>query len=335
MYISDRRPSFNYKLLIVGIILAFAASTATIVVLNHWSGRSERVDSDQSQDPDQPSNLPTTAEACRQADRIWLKDSCHANLLVAAGNCPQNQAIAETDSNTYFCQVCPIGRSPNTGQTTCQAKAIDSLGYIIFSDLEFNQLFTQSQLDNLTTATDPPTITGDDTSDQRIRRLAEAKGYRRQPAPSDSATLIQVAGTDQYLQPLAHQAWLNLKAAAAEVDFNLVFISGYRSHQLQRQIFLGLTAAPYSDQAVNQTLECCSIPGYSKQHTGYAMDISQAGFAFTDFTNSAAYQWLTANNYQQAKIHGWLPSYPPNAPNQGPAAEPWEFVWVGAEALKQ
>ena len=89
----------------------------------------------------------------------------------------------------------------------------------------------------------------------------------------------------------------------------------------------------YSDAAIDRRLRTAAAPGYSKHHTGYTIDVTQSGYAFTSFKKSPAYVWLTANNYANAKRFGWIPSYPPGAASQGPQPEAWEFTYVGLDNI--
>jgi LAS superfamily LD-carboxypeptidase LdcB len=92
-----------------------------------------------------------------------------------------------------------------------------------------------------------------------------------------------------------------------------------------------------ADDVVDLVLQTSSIPGYSKHHTGYAMDWADltSGKGFTDFVETPAHRWLAKDNYHNAKRFGFIPSYPPGASQQGPDPETWEYVWVGVERLKE
>ncbi len=77
-----------------------------------------------------------------------------------------------------------------------------------------------------------------------------------------------------------------------------------------------------------------AVPGYSKHHTGYAIDVRSStgsGFAFAD---TEAYRWLAADNFANAKAFGWVPSYPEGSAPAGPVPEPWEFVWAGTTNIR-
>ncbi|MDJ0664437.1 MAG: M15 family metallopeptidase [Acidimicrobiia bacterium] len=197
-----------------------------------------------------------------------------------------------------------------------------------FTGEEFNDLFTTARLDNLSPIGPAPSITGDPAVDERIRQIGEERGYRRRPLPS--GPLASVGG--QLMQTSAVEAWLALRDAAKTAGHTLVLESTYRSHAEQTSILLRRLYST-SDSAIDYRLRYAAVPGYSKHHTGYAIDITQPGYAFYNFGASPAYQWLSANNYANAKKHGWIPSYPPDAGLQGPLPEAWEFTYVGLDNI--
>jgi D-alanyl-D-alanine carboxypeptidase len=146
---------------------------------------------------------------------------------------------------------------------------------------------------------------------------------------------------DDLLQPLAAKSWQELKAAAKKDGLGMSLVSGYRSPKSQRDLFTerlystGVTdkqiSAGTPDNSVNATLSMTAVPGYSRHHTGYTIDIHcDDGLAFGVSTCN---QWITKDNYANAKKYGWIPSYPPGAGEQGPEPEAWEYVWVGTDVL--
>ena len=207
--------------------------------------------------------------------------------------------------------------------------------YPIFSGDQFNQLFSDADLPNLTELadTEPPEITGDAAVDAGIRALAEDRGYQRRPEVLNIDLLVSVEEDRFLLQPAAVAAYLELRAATADAGHNIHIVSAFRSYDRQREILLEQIESPYADEEVNEVLRRRSVPGYSKHHTGYAIDLAEGVLTFDDFTRSASYAWLAADNYLNAKRHGWIPSYPPDAQKQGPDPESWEFTFVGKEYL--
>ena len=195
---------------------------------------------------------------------------------------------------------------------------------------EFNQLSEKSNLPNLKTISGPPpSITGKSDVDERIREIATNRGYQRQPEPSNVDKLILAEGDRHYLQPQAARAYKMLKYAAAADGCTISLVSAHRNHDQQRKIFLSGINAPYSNEDVFNRLKTISIPGFSKHHTGYAIDVCEGDFMFEKFVNTASYKWLANNDYANARKYGWIPSYPPGVSNQGPDPEPWEFIYVG------
>ncbi len=226
-------------------------------------------------------------------------------------------------------------------QITLPQDDIPPSGLRVFSDNEFKVFYDNLLQPNLERVENPPIISGNDVADARIRKLAEDRGYRLRSSPN--VKLVSVEGS------LLHESvvddWTQLKASAANAGLQISIVSGYRSVESQRQLFLqrlnatGATiesvAAGVSDNEVNKVLTTSSIPGYSKHHTGYTIDLLCAGYIFENFKNSPCQSWISADNYKVAKENGFIPSYPPLADAQGPDPEAWEYVWVGKDALYQ
>jgi D-alanyl-D-alanine carboxypeptidase len=210
---------------------------------------------------------------------------------------------------------------------------------IQFSGNEIRLLFDNLIQSNLTKVNVPPYITGDDIADTRIRQIAEQRGYKLRSSP-----ITKVTNIDGYpLQKEVHQPWVNLKRNALKEGLNISIVSAYRSVNDQRVLFLerlyaeGVNVSEISsgkaDIEIDKVLVTTAVPGYSKHHTGYTLDFACAGYAFENFKNSNCNEWLVANNYEQAKIHGFIPSYPVDADLQGPDPEAWEYVYVGTDVL--
>ena len=89
------------------------------------------------------------------------------------------------------------------------------------------------------------------------------------------------------------------------------------------------------DDKVSTLLETTAPPSFSRHHTGYTIDVACDGIGLAKFEATPCYRWLAVDNYKNAKTLGWIPSYPKDSPQQGPNPEPWEFVWVGKDALTE
>ena len=111
----------------------------------------------------------------------------------------------------------------------------------------------------------------------------------------------------------------------------LVFLSGYRSIKLQKQIFYSLKSI--RNQNASQRARVSAPPGYSEHSTGFAIDIGDAYERETDFNesfeNTSAFKWLKNN---AAKYHFRL-SFDKNQTSVD--YEPWHWRYEGSiEALK-
>ncbi|GJM37261.1 MAG: hypothetical protein DHS20C19_06280 [Acidimicrobiales bacterium] len=168
-------------------------------------------------------------------------------------------------------------------------------------------------------------ITGNADLDSRIRTLAEDRGYRRQPVAN--VDLVPVDG--RLLQAPAAEAWEALQAAARSEGVSLILTSAFRDLRDQQFLFRDRLAGRTSDAGIEAALRLSAPPGYSKHHTGYAIDVGQAGEDRPGFVNTRAYAWLAADDFAQAKAYGFVPSYPADGALMGPDPEAWEFVWVG------
>jgi D-alanyl-D-alanine carboxypeptidase len=206
-----------------------------------------------------------------------------------------------------------------------------------FSGTEFRAIYDQHTYTHLKKITSPPPITDNEAIDAHIQALAVSRGYKLRSIATAPLTAV-----DNFtLQPQAAEAWQALKAGAAADSLELRLVAGYREFADQRALFLnslantGIDTATIpsgaADTQLGAILQTVSIPGYSKHHTGYTVDIGCGGYG--TFVNSPCFGWLSADNYANAKKFGWIPSYPPDTSSQGPQPEPWEYVWVGTEAL--
>lgn len=217
----------------------------------------------------------------------------------------------------------------------------------IFSAQQFKELYDQTIYPNTQFITEPLQISGNRTADDHLRSLAEARGYKLRSLPV--APIFKIGDPnlkdDDLLQQKSLDGWHELQTAAKKAGLPLRIVSGYRSPEYQRNLFLarlsakGVTisqvAAGQADQAVIDVLRTTAPPGYSRHHTGYTVDLQCDNGTLEAFVNSPCYTWISQTNYLNAKLYGWIPSYPAGAAQQGPEPEPWEYVWVGKDAVRQ
>lgn len=215
-----------------------------------------------------------------------------------------------------------------------------SIGFKKFTGQQFEDLYNSFAYPNTELINENTPITGNDKADARIRQLAIAKGYKLRSAPvTDTFKTVQKG---MKLQIRAADGWIALKNRAEKTGLKFSLAAAYRSAEDQKTIFLsklsnipvGMIAEGKADDSINEVLKRTALPGYSRHHTGYTVDIACLSDPGVKFENSKCFKWLNADNYLNAKKSGWIPSYPSGAGKQGPDPEPWEYVWVGIDALK-
>jgi LAS superfamily LD-carboxypeptidase LdcB len=218
-------------------------------------------------------------------------------------------------------------------------------GYKYFSAYDFQKLYEQTAYPNTQQLQGLPHITGNPGVDTRIRQVAESRGYKLESTPVQAIARVADINDaeDNLLQPSAYEGWLKLKELASKDNIPLRVKTGYRSIERQRILFIdrlnmtGVNASQIADGKVDHallaTIFAVAPPGYSRHHTGYAIDLvcdDKSEKAF-EFTPCAA--WLKANNYNKSKQAGYIPSLvdkvgPPNSdPNSA------EYVWVGTNTF--
>ena len=124
---------------------------------------------------------------------------------------------------------------------------------------------------------------------------------------------------------------LKMRDEAKKDGIYLVFLSGYRSINLQNEIFYSLKS--FRNQEAAERARVSAPPGYSEHSTGFAIDIGDANKRETDFEtefeNTDAFKWLIKN---AAKFHFKL-SFTKD--NKYIDYEPWHWRYEGSiEALK-
>ena len=127
------------------------------------------------------------------------------------------------------------------------------------------------------------------------------------------------------------ESLLRMKEEAKKDKIYLVFLSGYRSINLQNEIFYSLKSI--RNQEAAERARVSAPPGYSEHSTGFAFDIGDATQRETDFEtefeNTQAFKWLIKN---AAKFHFKL-SFTKD--NKYIDYEPWHWRYEGSiEALK-
>ncbi len=140
-----------------------------------------------------------------------------------------------------------------------------------------------------------------------------------------------------FIEPNIHvhidmsESLLKMREDAKKDGIGLIFLSGYRSINLQRNIFFSLKSI--RNQIAAERARVSAPPGYSEHSTGFAIDIGDANNRETDFEiefeNTETFKWLKKN---AAKYHFKL-SF--NRDNKNVDYEPWHWRYEGSiEALE-
>ena len=136
---------------------------------------------------------------------------------------------------------------------------------------------------------------------------------------------------DIFVHKKMYKSLLKMRDDAKEDGVFLVFLSGFRSIELQKEIFYSLKSI--RSQIAMERARVSAPPGYSEHSTGFAIDIGDALNREADFEvgfeNTSAFKWLEKN---AAKYHFKL-SF--DKKQNSVDYEPWHWRYEGSiEALK-
>ncbi|WP_269605309.1 M15 family metallopeptidase [Prochlorococcus marinus] len=129
-----------------------------------------------------------------------------------------------------------------------------------------------------------------------------------------------------YVHKEIYENFKEMQLMAAQRGVSLQLLSGYRSIDLQRDIF-------YENKSIrNQTAVERSMvsapPGYSEHSTGYAIDVGDGNYPDThfevEFEQTPAFKWMK----RFAPKYHFVLSFPPNN-KQGVSYEPWHWRFEG------
>lgn len=225
----------------------------------------------------------------------------------------------------------------------------EAQNYYYLEPQEFLQLFDTQVLENTTIIEAESNLFTNPAVSEYIYEKAYSRGYQLRSEAQNTLTSVEGAR----LQGPVATAWLELKKNAAKEGISLGIVSGFRSVSDQKSIFLQRFQAASlrdhgrlfndqeilngtADSVIDTILSTTSVPGTSKHHTGYTLDITDTSSTkdFTLFDTTNGYSWISENNYFNLKRFGFIPSYPEGGSNMGPDPESWEIVWVGSQHLQ-
>jgi len=152
------------------------------------------------------------------------------------------------------------------------------------------------------------------------------------PYPETTAASLVAVAPGLKLRSEAAEALLAMKRAAGADGVNLQLLSGFRSIELQKDIFFDVKAE--RNQSAQERAQVSAPPGFSEHSTGYAVDLgdgtSPQSHLSEKFDRTPAFRWLEAN---ANRFHYQL-SFP-RGNSQGVSYEPWHWRYEGSlDALR-
>ncbi len=164
----------------------------------------------------------------------------------------------------------------------------------------------------------------DSSSSIEIDQNKSLLGHLPYPEVSKNELILFSPGI--YVHREIYENFKEMQFLAAQRGVSLQLLSGYRSIDLQRDIF-------YENKSIrNQTAversKVSAPPGYSEHSTGYAIDVGDGNYPDThfevEFEQTPAFKWMKrfANKYH------FVLSFPPNN-KQGVTYEPWHWRFEG------
>ena len=146
------------------------------------------------------------------------------------------------------------------------------------------------------------------------------------PYPEASKEELILYSPGIYVHKDIYENFKEMQFKAAQRGISLKLLSGYRSIDLQRDIF-------YENKSIrNQTAiersRDSAPPGYSEHSTGYAIDVGDGNYPNThfevEFEQTPAFKFMK----RFASKYHFVLSFPPNN-KQGVTYEPWHWRFEG------
>jgi len=155
-------------------------------------------------------------------------------------------------------------------------------------------------------------------------------GHFSYPEASDQNLVVMQPGIELHHE--AAEALSAMLAAASADGVDLRMLSGFRSHDLQKQIFFEVKSD--RNQTAAERAKVSAPPGHSEHSTGYAIDLGDGSVPAANlsesFESTWAFRWLQDN---AARYHFVL-SFPPGN-SQGVTYEPWHWRFEGSASALQ
>jgi D-alanyl-D-alanine carboxypeptidase len=222
-----------------------------------------------------------------------------------------------------------------------------------FTDDDFKDYLTKLDFEKLFPTAPIISTSGTITSlpavDTYIQAFGQKRGYivRKTIEPSGLLPLEDFSFFNQGVE-----YYNSMKSEARKEGVSFVISSGFRDFEAQKKLWqeqynsvantlLGRIPEDSQilssgvDEVLDKTMARVAAPGFSRHHTGMAIDLNDE-FTSKPFDQTPAFAWLSKNNYLNAKKFGFMPSYPKVEIDIkfGPNPESWEYVFVGENSSK-
>ena len=146
------------------------------------------------------------------------------------------------------------------------------------------------------------------------------------PYPEAKKNELVLFSPGIYVHKEIYENFKEMQFMAAKKGVSLQLLSGYRSIDLQRDIFYE-NKSLRNQTAVERSMDSAP-PGYSEHSTGYAIDVGDGNYPGThfevEFEKTPAFQWMM----KFARKYHFVLSFPPNN-KQGVTYEPWHWRFEG------
>jgi len=153
------------------------------------------------------------------------------------------------------------------------------------------------------------------------------------PYPEASKEELILFSPGIYVHKDIYENFKEMQFKAAQRGIDLQLLSGYRSINLQRDIFYE-NKSIRNQTAIERSWDSAP-PGYSEHSTGYAIDVGDGDYPNThfevEFEQTPAFKWMK----KFASRYHFVLSFPSNN-KQGVTYEPWHWRFEGTvNALKK
>ena len=146
------------------------------------------------------------------------------------------------------------------------------------------------------------------------------------PYPEASRDELILFSPGIYVHKDIYEKLKEMQFKASQKGISLQLLSGYRSINLQSDIFYENKSIRH--QTAIERSRDSAPPGYSEHSTGYAIDVGDGNYPNThfevEFEQTPAFNWMK----RYASKYHFVLSFPPNN-KQGVSYEPWHWRFEG------